>query len=129
MSAVDETLANWRRTEFIWGETDCILSVCDHAFDISGIDPAAPWRGTYDSQSAAEAIYAPFGGVLGLMTHGMARAGFRVCEARSGLPIVADFFGVEVAGVMKTDRIAAFRMEHGVFEGRVKVVKAWQYED
>lgn len=114
----------WRRQAFVWGQTDCIAAVCTHIFKKTGIDPAAPWRGTYSDEVGAQALYLPFGGVLGLFTYGMALAGFQRAEPQSGFPVVCDFGGVEVAGVYMGPR-CAFMAPKGCIETRAKILGAW----
>lgn len=39
-----------------WGRDDCCLWVADIAKGMIGVDPAAPWRGKYDSPEGAEKV-------------------------------------------------------------------------
>lgn len=124
-SAVDATLGRWRREPFQWGRGDCILSVCDHVAAVTGIDPAAPWRGSYSDEAGAEAICREFGGVAALFAHGMARAGFIRADAASfGWPVAVRFDGHEIVGICTGDRLA-FRHIRGVVELRLPVLGAW----
>ena len=117
----------WRRTAFVWGETDCIMATCNHIRDVTGIDPAEPWRGSYDSEDAARALFEPWGGVLGLFDHGMTRAGFKRAVAPAfGLPVVCDFGGHEIAGVYIGPITAFMAAEKGCVETRAKVLGVWQ---
>jgi hypothetical protein len=125
MSLADKTRALWQRSSFVWGETDCILAMCNHVRDCTGIDPAAPWRGTYSTAEGAEAIYAPYGGPLALVRHGMAKAGFQVAEPQDGFPVVASFMGHEIAGVMMGSRVGFMAEGRGLLEIRAKVLEAW----
>jgi hypothetical protein len=118
-------LDQWRRQAFVWGQTDCIMATCNYIRDTTGIDPGAPWRGSYDTEEGAQAIYQAFGGVLGLCRHAMAQAGFRPAQAAPGLPVVCDVMGVEVAGVSLGNRVAFMAQGRGVVEMRAKVLDAW----
>lgn len=121
------TLNIWRRSAFVWGETDCIMATCNHVRDMTGIDPAAPWRGTYDDEAGAVAIYQPFGGVLGLFKHGMALAGFHMTQHNQpGFPVVCAVGGHEVAGVYLGSRVAFMAAGRGVVEMRAKILGAWE---
>lgn len=125
MSDVDQIRAEWRRTSFEWGESDCIMSVCNFIWSETGIDPAAPWRGSYQDEAGAVAIYSQYGGVFGLFSHGMALAGFGMCAPCAGLPVVADFMGHEIAGIYTGHRVM-FRLEgRGVIEWPATVLGAW----
>lgn len=117
-----ETREIWQRTVFVWGVSDCILSVCDHVRRMTGVDPAAPWRGTYDDEAGARAILQPFGGTLGIMRHGM--AAFPEGEPADGRPVVCDIAGREIAGVVFGGRIG-FMAERGLIEMRAPVLAAW----
>jgi len=122
---IDETRAMWRRTAFAWGETDCILAVCDHVRRCTGVDPAAPWRGTYHDEAGAMAIYEAHGGVLSLMRHGMALAGFAAGDAFPGRPVVCLVGGHEVAGVCFGRRVGFLAEDRGLIEMSAEIVEAW----
>lgn len=121
------TLNEWRRGAFVWGETDCIMATCNHVRAVTGIDPAGPWRGSYDDEAGAQAIYKPYGGVLALFKHGMARAGFQMTDApKDGDPVVCDVRGVEVAGVYLGNRRVAFMAAgRGCIELPAPILGAW----
>lgn len=119
-----ETRALWQRLRFEWGRHDCILAVCAHVAAVTGRDPAAPWRGSYSDEAGALAVMAPFGGVLGIMRHGMALAGFPEGAAADGAPVVARIGGQEVAGVMM-GRFVGLVAPRGLVECRAPVLAAW----
>ena len=121
-------LGKWRRSAFVWGQTDCIMATCNHVRDVTGIDPAAPWRGTYDDEAGATAIYGPYGGVLALFRHGMGLAGFQETDApQEGFPVVCAVAGHEVAGVyLGNERVAFMAAGRGCVEMRARVIGAWQ---
>lgn len=110
--------------EFAWGRHDCVLAVCDHIKRETGIDPARPWRGAYGSAEEAAAVLAPFGGVLGIMRHGMAAAGFREGEPEDNSPVVVRVGGAEVAGI-KRGRLVEMVGPRGRVLARVPVLAAW----
>lgn len=123
--SVAETRALWRRSAFAWGQTDCIMATCNHVLAVTGIDPAGPWRGSYADEVGARIIFEPYGGVLALMRHGMARAGFVTGEAAPGRPVVAALMGHEIAGVCFGDRIGFMADGRGLVEMRAQVLEAW----
>lgn len=115
----------WRRARFVWGKTDCMTATCDYIRDMTGIDPARPWRGTYGTESEAQALFAGYGGVLGMARHAMALAGFHEApEPLYGLPVVCDFGGVEVAGV-HIGPLTAFMAMRGRVDTRARVLACW----
>ena len=124
MSSAAETIALWRRSAFVWGETDCCLSVMDHVEAMTGSNPSSPWRGLYGDEDGAALMAAPYGGIGALVAHAMARAGFQQGAATDGAVIVARIMGREIAGIMVGD-MTAFRMERGVMEARVPIMAAW----
>lgn len=92
---------------------------------MTGIDAAAPWRGSYDSEAGARAIWHRHGGKLALFDHGMTAAGFHKSDAVAGWPVVADLFGHEMPGIC-TGRGVLLRLEgRGVLEARLPIMGAW----
>lgn len=63
------------RRPWRWGETDCILFVCDWIAMRRGVDPAAPWRGTYADADECGALLAREGGLTGLVRRAFRAAG------------------------------------------------------
>jgi hypothetical protein len=124
MSSVADTLDRWRRAKLIWGVSDCIMATCDHVLHRTGIDPAAPWRGSYSDEEGARAIYEAHGGVLALFDYGMALAGFERGDRAHGRPVVADIMGKQIAGVDLGKR-CAFITERGCIELPAKVLRSW----
>lgn len=121
-----DTLDLWRRQKFVWGETDCIMATCNHVLAETGIDPARPWRGLYDTEAGAIAIYTPYGGSLALFKHGMGLAGFQMTKhLQDGFPVVCDVGGHEVAGLAVGNRVAFMAAGRGLVEMRARVLGAW----
>lgn len=60
---------------YVSGHHDCVLWVCNWIKEQRGVDPAAPWRGSYTSEMAARRLVARAGGLEALVADGMARAG------------------------------------------------------
>ena len=84
------------RAPLAWGRDDCLMDVADWALALTGVDPAAPWRGTYDDESGADAILAAHGGLVGLLDYGLVAAGWR----RTCAPQPGDIGAIDV----RTDR-------------------------
>jgi hypothetical protein len=86
------TMPNSGRT-FQWGRWDCALAVCDAIRALTGVDPGAPYRGTYSSEAEAQAIFAKAGGLANFAAavasqHGMQEVRPRL--ARRGDVVFAD---------------------------------------
>lgn len=50
MSPIYREIHRWARTPFQWGQSDCMLVLCDWIEQVRGVDPAAEVRGTYASR-------------------------------------------------------------------------------
>ena len=124
------TLRDWRRSAFVWGDSDCIASVMTYAGELCGTDPGARYRLTYSDRAGAHAIVDQAGGVLPLMDALLTPCGFdRIDQPTRGDIIVADLAGHEIAGLW-LGAFAVFRLDgRGVIELRadkVKVLAAWR---
>lgn len=64
---VDRTLKAWRQSSFVFGQSDCLLSVGDYIAAAGGLDVANRFRGTYDDEAGALALLAAHGGHAGLI--------------------------------------------------------------
>ncbi|GLX85048.1 hypothetical protein tloyanaT_13000 [Thalassotalea loyana] len=62
MKIVNQVIQQKLHTPFKWGENDCCLIAADLVNALSGHDPAAPFRGSYDSEIGALKIIAKHGG-------------------------------------------------------------------
>lgn len=54
MSPLYHELHRWKSLRFIWGETDCMMCVADWILRVTGRDPAADMRGSYDSRGSCQ---------------------------------------------------------------------------
>ena len=123
---LQETLDLWRRSPFIWGQTDCLMAVANHVRDITGRDPAASWRGTYSDRAGADIHLAAHGGGLALAGHAMAGIGLDpVSEPKRGDPVVSKIAGHEIAGLWLGDRAAFMSAPRGMIEVRAAILGAW----
>lgn len=112
MDHVDYTLQQWRRSRFIWGESDCMISVSDYWRGISNVDVAGPFRGTYSDEAGAYAIVDAYGGMEGLMSlFELPRA----AAAKRGDIILLDTADGWLASIC-TGTGAAARRQRGVLE-------------
>ncbi len=122
---VDETRSIWMRTPFAWEAHDCCTATCGHVLRVTGIDPAAPWRGTYNDEDGAQAIFDQYGGVLGLFSYAMTQAGFVEGENTLGAAVVAKIGGHEVVGVNMGHMIGFVAPGRGMAECRVPILASW----
>jgi len=85
-----------RNRPFSWGGLDCCLFACDCVAAMTGVDPAAEFRGRYDSSAKARRRLRAFSGGGGLEAtvamlaarHGMAEV--RVAQAQRGDLVLID---------------------------------------
>jgi len=63
---VGEYLKEATRARHIWGERDCCLWPADWVLHRRGFDPAAQWRGRYDTESEALAFVDDAGGMVAM---------------------------------------------------------------
>lgn len=75
-----EFLRGYARHPFEPGHHDCVLMACDWVLERRGVDPAAPWRGLYKSRASAARLIRNAGGLVPLVTGGMALANMATTE-------------------------------------------------
>ncbi len=105
------------RREFVWGERDCILFCTDWVKEVTGIDPAARWRGSYHSKAEAQTIIDGFGGLVELCDEGYAGVLER-CEPEDALVGVITSIEGDV-GAVRSGISWVVLTEHGI--GRVRI--------
>lgn len=118
---VDQTLQEWRRTPFIYGYSDCMLSIGRYIAKIGGVDVTETFIGKYDDHEGALAMMASYGGFSGLLTMAGARQAF-------GPPERGDIVGLsygdgDTIGGICTGGFIAARLERGVIEVSRKVTR------
>tara|TARA_R110000868_G_scaffold305573_8_gene566639 strand:- start:2992 stop:3402 length:411 start_codon:yes stop_codon:yes gene_type:complete len=70
---VQETLTEWRRGKFVYGQSDCMLSIGRYLAKTGHKDVTGQFVGTYDDHDGAKAQIAANGGIPGLMALAGAR--------------------------------------------------------
>lgn len=85
-----------------WGQTDCALWPASLVAEITGRDPAADLRGTYDTAFGCRQVLLRAGGLAGLSRRLM--AGFRTGETETGVA-VARLEGQVLCGVLRGGRL------------------------
>lgn len=122
---LNECVARAQRAAFEYGTLDCCLYPADAVLAMTGVDPAAAWRGTYNDRAGAERVLAALGGDVGAMLEGMAArhawAEVPSSEAARGdvIYIPAATLGIDeamggFAGVCLGPMASAFIAGHGV---------------
>lgn len=116
------------RKPFIWGETDCEMTLADWVLAVEGWDPAADLRGTYDDEAGAGLVMAEAGGAVGLITRQLGRAPSPdVWPGDIGLIEVRGEVGRQTVGAIciRPDRWAA-KSPRGVWIGRAEGLTTWR---
>ncbi|ALJ12648.1 hypothetical protein LH19_07190 [Sphingopyxis macrogoltabida] len=117
MDVVDETLREWRRSAFVYGQSDCMLSIGQYLARTGHRDVTGQFLSQYSTAEGAEAQMAAHGGIPGLL----ALAGAVV---KTGAPSRGDV--LEIAyddgsiGGLCTGDSAAVRLERGVVELKLR---------
>lgn len=65
---------------FAWGVHDCCMNAANLIQAITGVDPAASFRGTYSTESEAQAIIEAAGGLVALIDGIAAQNGWTKCR-------------------------------------------------
>lgn len=71
---LNDTIKAASERPFSWGEFDCCLFAADCALAVCGVDPAADYRGQYDSEASAKRALSK--------RHGSLEAAWDSCFAR-----------------------------------------------
>lgn len=130
MDVVDQTLHEWRSTRFIYGQSDCMLSIGRYLAGTGHEDVTAQFIGRYDTHEGALAMMMDHGGVAGLMA--MAGAVPLIGGPSRGdvLEVLyQDEEAVCALGGLCTGGAVAVRLERGVVEMSLKFVRyrgAWR---
>lgn len=116
-----------------WGEVDCTLFPADWVRAVTGVDPAASFRGKYDSELSAHRMLKSAGGFVAAISAEMALHGFDETDA----PVSGDVGIVEVIvdrkGAQERAPVSAIlvgrrwvvRAIDGVQAGSFPLLKAW----
>lgn len=129
MDIVDQTLKLWRQSAFVWGESDCMLSVGDYAASLGAKDVTNMFRGKYDDEAGALAQMRDHGGAGKLIELTGATEVFDP-ERGDMLVITAPNDPYNGIGGICTGDMVAVRRWRGVAELRLDLVhveSAWRW--
>lgn len=129
MDIVDETLCEWRRGAFVYGQTDCMLSIGRYLARTGHLDVTPQFVGRYDTHEGALSQMLDHGGIPGLMALAGARVLYGPPNRGDVLEVLyLDDEEVCTIGGLCTGDAVAMRMERGVVEWTLRHVKyrgAW----
>lgn len=120
---VDRTLEQWRRSSFVWGEADCMLSIGDYIAQRGGEDVTGVFRGRYSTAVGAMRFMRLYGGVAGLIDlTGIERIDGGPQRGDVVALVAPDCDGGEIGAICTGDGIAA-RQVRGVAEMQTRLVR------
>jgi len=113
---------------FVWGECDCCLFAADWVLARTGQDPAAGWRGRYDTKARASQIAHRAGG----LAHHVAAQFSGLNIAKTDAPdegdvgvLVLPFHG-QIVGIRTSLGRWTFKTQRGVLSAACpNVIAAW----
>ena len=115
---------------FQWGELDCALFAAGWAMQMTGIDPAADWRGKYSTEQGCARILKRHGGLLTLAANGAQRAGLISTETPSigaiGVLEVETARGRDLALAIYVGSFWSLLSPDGLLMVRADPVAAWE---
>jgi hypothetical protein len=123
---VAQHLRRWATTDFVWGETDCLMVLADYVLDRIGVDGAAHLRGRYHDRVSCAALTGLDKGHEPVVAACCDVAGLH----RTIAPIRGDI-GVlrlrklEFGGLCLGDRWAAKTLDGLMMFDRPEIVAAW----
>jgi hypothetical protein len=114
------------RTAFSWErQADCLMWLADWTRAKRGIDPGAPWRGTYRTALGAMRIVTEAGGMAALVEKGLAPFGVsRTGTPRRGDIAIVALAGAETGAIVLGDNVAMLG-PRGIVIGQAPLVAAW----
>lgn len=124
--AIHAALKKWMREPFVWGKSDCMLSIADYLADAVGVDCGGRFRGMYASRTGCARISGfhrdpvrPFADCVAEIplaeTSGPKRGDVGVIEMAG-----------EVVGALCLGAMWAARADRGLVIARpTRVLKAW----
>jgi len=124
--ALIKAMETWRKADFVWGKSDCMLLVADYLNDIYGVDCATRYRGKYSTRSQCYLISG---------AHIDPVKPFKLCVDELGLietktPVRGDVgvidTGIIMSGAICLGETWAAKAPSGVTFGKpARILKAW----
>lgn len=112
-------------TPFSWGVHDCTLFAADSALAMTGIDPAADFRGTYNSQIGAARIIVEYGSFRNLVNTYM-DGEINPKLAQRGDWVLVEQDGAEALAVCAGVNMVAAGLAGLVFRPMSDAITAWR---
>lgn len=124
---VSQTLKKWRQTNFVWGKSDCLISLADYLIDCGYKDFAIPFRNNFNDEIGAGEFIENYGGEIQIInTTNLKETNNPV----RGDIVLVYMLKTKITGLCTGENIA-FRTVRGVVEIRshlLEQIKAWKVE-
>ncbi|AUM58647.1 hypothetical protein phiP47_019 [Plesiomonas phage phiP4-7] len=117
----DPIYRTWRR-----GTADCALFVADCCVAVSGKDPAAEYRGAYDSALGAKKALLKFGSYEAALSRHFAEIDPRMAQRGDAVTFTLD--GIKTVGILWAGKVATLTEDQGLILIDVKPDRAWRVE-
>lgn len=128
-AAIRAAVPQWCSEPFVWGRADCLLSLADIILAARGYDPAAQFRGRYQTRRGAYRVTREFGGPSGALAAMAYDCGWNeINPARAKIGDIGTYVnGHASGGVIRDSFIWIGRTETG-FAGvpTAQVERAWR---
>lgn len=103
VALLDNWIAARQAARFVWGESDCAMFVADWTAALTGRDPAAAYRGRYDSEATARRTGGEGAALARRFDRAFRAAGF----PRARRPVPGDVGLVRPAGAKNVPTLGA----------------------
>lgn len=108
---------------FVFGVCDCVLWPADLVLEVTGVDPAAQFRGQYDSFISYRHLLTRQGGMLRLCDKMM--DGFKTGEVENGVGLVRLPNGQLAGGILSAGRFIIKTKRGVVSPTQFNLVRGW----
>lgn len=115
--------------QFCWGENDCIMFSANAILEVTGVDFAEEYRGTYTTEEEANQIIKDFGGIVRLIGSKLGNPSTNVRSAGRGDVALVTLDGVRAAGIIdESAKRAAVMTQDGIRRVPLSsVTRVWSY--
>jgi hypothetical protein len=124
----------WMASQFVWGESDCMLVLADYLVDLGYADIGDIWRGTYDSALSCQRVSGFLTDPVKPLREGAERIGLpATCDPRRGdigvITVCHKDGKVKAVGAVCLGQNWAIRSEHSVLVDKaLQVLAAWRVD-
>lgn len=124
---LEEFLREAARSDHVWSQSDCAMTIANWWLVKHGVDPAADLRGTYHSEPECMAVVAREGGMLNVVTVRADRVGAIVTDSPAPGDIgVIEIHGLVFGAILGPSKRWTVKSSHGIAAYRCAHLKAWR---